>query len=217
MTITMVTRLVIFLLCSSRLVSSSAVIQLDESNFERLTRASSGQTNGKWFVMFTTSKIPTDPVLQDLASIVSDGIHVGIVNVLENRKLSQRLGVRFFPTHLYFVKQRVCTYRGPISGDGAVQAMLTFVETRYQSIEGSAVPPPPMFWDDWMEFGQKVMRNASRFMSVLLEDMDHIAKYRKNAAVALILMGGVVGALVVVLFRVVFPGKKTKSTHQKLD
>ncbi|KAI2489255.1 intramolecular oxidoreductase [Fragilaria crotonensis] len=214
----MVTRLVILLLCSSPLVLSSAVIQLDESNFERLTRASSGQTNGKWFVMFTTSKVSRDPVLQDLASIVSDGIHVGIVNVLENRKLSQRLGIRFYPTHLYFVKNRMCTYRGPISGDGAVQAMLSFVETRYQSIVGSVVPPPPKFWDDWMEFVHKVWRNSSRFVSVVLEDMDHIAKYRKNAAVALMLIGGVVGALFVVLLRIVFPGKKATSTKlEKVD
>jgi hypothetical protein len=199
------------------LISTSTVVQLNESNFERLTRASSGQNNGKWFVMFTTSNNLNDPVLQNLASVVSDGIHVATVNVLENRKLSERFAIRFFPSHIYFAKKRMCTYRGPTSGDSAIQAMTTFVETRYQSIEGSLVPPPPTIMDQWQEVVKKGMTNANRIVSILMEDMEHIAKYRKNAAFVLVLMGGVVGALVVLVLLALFPTTRKQSNVAKLQ
>ena len=205
------------------LVSSSIVFDLDESNFERQTKASSGQTKGKWFVLFSATAISSsqadndNDALQSLASTIADNnIHIGRVDILQNPKLRQRFGIRYYPTHLFFANNQMFIYRGPTSVDkGAVQAMTNFLEKRYATLEGLMVPPPFTKVDEWMEQIFALVENFRRSYSVLREDMDHITRYRKNAAFVLMCIGGFIGALLVLLLRLVFSNTKSKNPKSK--
>lgn len=232
-------------------LSNAIVHPLDESNFERETRASTGQSRGQWFVLFATSApAPSsssslsphqdkevddyDKILHELVVALSnnnsvtgkpkgdnnnaddgtrqsadkgtDAIHVARVNILTNPKLSQRFEIRFLPTLLYFANQRMYTYRGPTtlashdaSPDAVVDAMYTFVTTRYATMDGATVPSAPTFVDDAMEIIRIQLQRGNRFRIVLMEDLDHIRRYRKNAAALLIVLGGICGAILTAL------------------
>jgi hypothetical protein len=248
-------------------LSKGIVHQLDESNFERETRASSGQRRGHWLVLFAASASASasadidddyDKVLHDLAGVLSndtmddtaddtmDGggtknkrtdhsidrtahpnhpaIHVARVNILTNPKLSQRFEIRFLPTLLYFANGRMYTYRGPMtsttdssggSDGGAVDAMYTYVTTRYRTMDGSIVPSPPTFLDEVIERIRILWNRGNHFRIVLLEDLDHIRRYRKNAAALLLVLGGIGGVILTVILWSVVRSKERRATMDK--
>ena len=212
----MLFRLVFLILSSLFLLTSSEVFDLNESNFEHQTQASTGQTTGKWFVLFSVSPAQNQ-ALQDLAAAVEEGILVAQVDALKNRKLAIRFGIKYYPTMIFFAGGRMYTYRGSTTGEAAVEAMKTFVETRYKSMDGSIVRSPPSLLDTWKEMIRAASKDANHFLSLVMEDFNHIWLYRKNAAAALILIGGVAGTIFGLLLSFLFPRKRKQAEKAKKD
>jgi hypothetical protein len=184
--------LVVLLLFLFLVASSSDIIELTEANFEHETQASTGQTTGKWFVLFSVSSFQ-DTVLEDLmASNLKEDILLAKVNAVEQEHVALRFGIRFYPTFLFFANQRMYEYKGP----NTVDAIKTFLESRYKTMDGSIVPAPLSTILIWKRIGHNVLKEWSRFASNLQVDLDHIGEYRKNAAAALILMGVVSGIII---------------------
>lgn len=98
------------------------VIKLESQNFEAYTQASTGQTTGVWFVLFTSSH---EPSLQHLSQSWEDYgasqlaepqqvIH-GVVDVADEPDLADRFGISSLPTFLLFRNRKVPSLLPPFA------------------------------------------------------------------------------------------------------
>lgn len=205
----MISKLCVFflLLCSI----AAEVIVLNDKNFEHQTQASTGQTTGKWFVMFSapwcgrtcTEIIPT---LEELEKSVGDGsVLVATVNTLENLDLADRFGILSQPTLVFFADRKMYKYRGLKT----LEAMKQFVEGGYKESVALPVPVPPSFLDLAQKRIERFI-DDNKELRFIREDFQHILEVRKNAAVVLIVMGAILGMLVSCIFSCLFSSKKVK-------
>lgn len=198
----------ILLFLTLLLSSSGEVIELSESNFEHQTQASTGQTTGKWIILFAVTSAQ-DRVLEELASDnLPDGMIVAKVNAAENENVAVRLGVKFFPTFMLFADRRMYEYKGP----NTVEGIKIFLEKRYKTLDGSKVPPPLSTIDIWKRAVEKKINEWVHFCNFLWKDLKHIGQYRKNAAVALVLLGIAVGVTIGFVTGILLGGQKTKKS-----
>ena len=112
------------------------VIKLTDQTFEHQTQASTGQTTGKWFVMFYApwcghcKKLM--PVWNDLANGIDpeeDGnIIIATVDTTTNPALLSRFGIRGFPTLLYFADRKMYRYKS----ERSIKTLLEFATTKYR-------------------------------------------------------------------------------------
>jgi len=179
------------------------VITLTDDTFEHQTQASTGQTTGKWLVMFgaawcgrTCNELVAK--LEDLSEMLKRDEQEGLsgnANVLTARLdtlTSPETGKRFkiiaHPTLIYFADRKMYMYRGVRT----LEAMKDFVVSGYRKAEGLPVPGTPTFFETQMKKVNKLLEE-NKHLAMLKEDFDHIVEIRKNAAVVLILMGVIVG------------------------
>jgi protein disulfide-isomerase-like protein len=188
----------ILLFLAAHVVSSLAeVVVLNDSNFEHLTQASTGQTTGKWFIKFYASWCghckKLAPTWEELSNSFEEdqGIVMAKVDAVANRDTAKRFNVKSYPTLLYIADGKLYTYKGART----VEDIKPFLISGYKQEEGLPVPPPPSF----VEIQRKKVKQAvesNKHLSMLLEDFEHIVNIRKNAAVVLLLLGAFVGFLV---------------------
>jgi len=115
---------------------NDSVIQLTDQTFEHQTQASTGQTTGKWLVMFHApwcghcKKLM--PIWNDLANGIDpeeDGnIIIATVDTTTNPNLLSRFAIRGFPTVLYFADRKMYRYKS----DRSMKALLEFATTKYR-------------------------------------------------------------------------------------
>lgn len=181
--------LLFLILCSSS--KAGEVVKLNNENFEHQTQASTGQTTGKWFVLFGAvwcgySCTKLTPVLKELADL--DNIVTGKVDTTANEELGDRFGIEAHPTLLFFADRKLFKY----TGETTLDAMKEFVMGEYKKTTGLPVPGPPSYFAlKWKQFLQALNDNDE--IRYLKEDFKHIMELRKNAAVALIMIGIVFG------------------------
>lgn len=119
------------------------LIRLVSKNFEGLTQASTGQTTGIWFVLFTSS---VEPSLQALSEAwaqmgeVQQGAPIlhGLVDIAEDQHLAERFSITNVPTFLLFRDRKMYRYSGVDTG---ADALRHFSREGYKNSDPVSVPP----------------------------------------------------------------------------
>jgi protein disulfide-isomerase-like protein len=203
--------------------TSTVVVTLTDETFEHTTQAATGQTTGKWFVMFYASWCGhcqrLHPIWDELAtSLVNDtdetshnSILVAKVDAVAARVTAERFSVKSFPTLLFFADRRMYKYDGP----RYVADLLAFARTGYHHASpGLDVPAMPsaveLLRRQLME-----MVSSSRQVKMLVDDFEHIVKVRKNAAAVLALLGAIVGFVLGCMVGCFGKGSKKITTKEK--
>lgn len=193
---------------------AAGVIVLTDKTFEHQTQAATGQTTGKWFVMFSApwcgrTCAEVIPTLEELEKSIGDGsVLVATVNTLENLELADRFGILSQPTLIFFADRQMYKYRGLKT----LEAMKQFVEGGYKESVALPVPVPPSFFDI-------AHRKLERFIDehkelrFIREDFQHIMALRKNAAVVLMVIGAILGMFMTCTLTCLFSSKKVKQKH----
>jgi len=119
-------------------LTNENVIQLTDQTFEHQTQASTGQTTGKWFVMFYAQWCghckKLMPIWNDLANGIDpedDGnIIIAAVDTDKNPGLASRFSIRGFPTLLYFADRKMYRY----TLERSIKSFLEFATTKYRYV-----------------------------------------------------------------------------------
>jgi len=207
-------------------VSSSlaAVLDLTDATFEHQTQAATGQTTGKWLVKFYApwcghckTLVPVwkelDERLQE--NNPQDGILVANLDATKELMVAKRFDVQSYPTLYYFAERKMYHYKG----DRTLDALYDFVTEGYKSASDKPVPPAPSVWElkvyefrRWFE----EMTKDDPHLKYFLEDVDHIASYRKNAAAFLLGLGAFIGFILgVVVCMLMGTGKNATAQKKK--
>lgn len=140
------------------LVCNAEVVELNDSNFEHLTQASTGMTTGSWFVLFKGDKCPhcvnVKPEFEKLAEdedLRDKGIVLGRVDVPSSLLTSSRFSIKRFPTLLYLHRSKLYAYGGERT-TGAMREYLladpsaSVVDSEFNDADSSSssspIPPP---------------------------------------------------------------------------
>ena len=148
-----------------------------------------------------------------------DGILLAKVDATKETEVSKRFKVQSYPTLKYFADRKMYNYRGARS----IDAMYAFVTEGYKAAiaEDSIPPSPSVFQLKMKELRQKfeAFASDSKHLTFLLDDFDHIISMRKNAAVALMVMGAFVGFLfgVIVMLLMGIGNAESKKKKKKKD
>ena len=173
-------------LCFAGNACASEVHELTNSNFERNTQASTGSTTGNFFVKFYAPWCghckALAPTWEKLAANPPHGTLFAKVDCTGNGdKVCSRFKVRGFPTLIMFAGGRMYSYEGGRDEETLRAWADGSSEGGFREEEGVPVPPVPTA--------------ISKFFDSMKEDVDHILDKRKNAAVALVLVGVIAGIL----------------------
>lgn len=137
------------------LQAQNGPVMLDAKTFEHHTQAATGQTTGKWFVLFRAHveegrwQNDMEKVWMDMADRWKNEGTIFAYADLEGKNglLAKRFGIQT-TTALYFANGMQYEYQEDAT-QGAVE---TFLKGGYKQVEGAAVRPPPHFWEEyWME------------------------------------------------------------------
>jgi len=140
---------------SEALQTQNGPVMLDAKTFEHHTQAATGQTTGKWFVLFRAHggerrwQNDMETVWMDMADRWKNKGTIFAYADLEgeNGLLAKRFGIQT-TTALYFANGMQYEYQE----DATQEAVETFVKGGYKQVEGAAVRPPLHFWEEyWMD------------------------------------------------------------------
>jgi len=196
------------------------VIKLDDANFEHTTQASTGQTTGKWFINFHSPNCghckklapawsSLSKELKEVDEYIESGILIGSVDVKENQILSKRFGISKLPTLIFFAEESMFVY--PPSNGRHVGDFVEFIigsssdsdgeSAGYKKVERMAVPEAP---GGVLKLVSDLRRQVYdiKVLKVLLDDVEHIIMFRKNAAALLVVWGIMIGFFLAILFGV---------------
>ena len=172
------------------LSSAAELVLLTDETFEHQTQASTGQTTGKWFVMFgavwcgyACNKL--NPILEELNV---EGVLTARVDTTANTETGRRFEIYAHPTLLFFANRQMYPYHG----EQTKEAIEAFVSGGYAETEGKPVPPPPGFVAVQLKKLNEFVE-SNKHLKYLKDDFEHIVEIRKNAAVALVLIGAIIG------------------------
>mmetsp|Transcript_37524 Transcript_37524/g.89888 ORF Transcript_37524/g.89888 Transcript_37524/m.89888 type:complete len:226 (-) Transcript_37524:88-765(-) len=191
--------LLLLLFCSA---AFGEVIELTDSTFEHQTQASTGQTTGKWLVKFYAPWCghckSLAPIWKELDELIQnehaeDGIVIAKVDATKESALATRFKIRSYPTLKYFADRKMFNYKGHRNLD----ALHAFVTEGYKTAQPDTIPAPPSFVELQVKELRKRFEKLTEenlHVKYLLEDFDHIVSFRKNAAVALLVIGALLGA-----------------------
>jgi len=165
--------------------TNGEIMKLDDGTFEHETQSSTGMTTGSWLIFFKAARCPhCQKLLPHLERLSEDqdlyeqGIVLGSVDVLGNRGVSVRFGIRGFPTLVYLHQGRMYIYKGKSRTFDAVKK---FVMGGYREEEGEVIPKPTTA----MEHGMKIVK------AIGLELFDAARGKQGPAGYAMIVMVGI--------------------------
>lgn len=145
------------LVCFLCLVGADpSAVKLSDSTFERATQASTGQTTGHWFVLFTCPKQNQGESFQQLRNSWDDlaeeswhesyGFQVAEVNTCHNPGLKERFGIEDTAIIL-FRDRRMYKYANTSrKGANSKEALQQFALKGYEHLQALQVPQPQSFW-----------------------------------------------------------------------
>mmetsp|Transcript_114383 Transcript_114383/g.277780 ORF Transcript_114383/g.277780 Transcript_114383/m.277780 type:complete len:206 (-) Transcript_114383:87-704(-) len=166
-------------------VGASDVVELTDDNFEHDTQAASGATTGDWFVKFYAPWCghckSIAPTWEEVATELKGQVNVAKVDATVHQKLAKRFKIGSYPTLIFFSHQKMYKHSGGRDKD----ALISYASGGFKADEAGpntrSVPKVPSWLDEALE--------------PLVEDVKHILLMRKNAAVALVVIGALFGAL----------------------
>ncbi|KAK6644366.1 hypothetical protein RUM43_000633 [Polyplax serrata] len=173
------------------------VRELDDTNFEHLTQASTGATTGDWFVLFKTcvTSHRLTARWEAVGAALKTRMNVARVNRLEGGTVTaRRFGVYTTPTFIFFRQGKM--YRYTLTSHD-VNALVHFATDGYRKIAKSEpVPVPKSPFDDLTQM-----------------IADYIAE--NNWIVALGGLSIMVGFALALKFRKSLKNKESKKTKKK--
>lgn len=138
------------------------VIDLDNSNFEHLTQASTGATTGDWLVKFYASWCghckKLEPIYEKVADMLDGEINVARVDVPKNRDLGTRFEIKGFPTLKFISKGKVYHYKGRRT----VEDIIEFVRGGFEIHEPEEVNPPMGMFGEIMHVYRSAYKQAGK-------------------------------------------------------
>eukprot|EP00586_Coscinodiscus_wailesii_P013498 CAMPEP_0172514422 /NCGR_PEP_ID=MMETSP1066-20121228/259951_1 /TAXON_ID=671091 /ORGANISM="Coscinodiscus wailesii, Strain CCMP2513" /LENGTH=138 /DNA_ID=CAMNT_0013295077 /DNA_START=336 /DNA_END=752 /DNA_ORIENTATION=+ len=130
------------------------------------------------------------------------------IDASKYRKTGSRFEVRGFPTLIYFADRKMYKY----TGNRDVESLFEFATNGYKTQEGLVVPKPPSFIEEMVNDIRKTFRDSDMSIQVkmLKDDFNHIIDLRKNAAVALLAIGVLLGLISGCMLSCLMGGRKQK-------
>jgi len=160
----------------------SDVIELNDSNFEHLTQASTGGTTGDWLLEFYAPWCGhcqrLTPVWEEVATHLKGKTNVAKIDATANLGLGRRFKINGFPTIVILKRGKLSIYQGQRTKDAISQWALT-VETTDE------IPPPPSMIEQLLTMGLSV-----------IEDLITIIIDKPIASGLLVSIGGMIGFLI---------------------
>jgi len=185
------------------------IVELNDSNFEHQTQASTGMTTGSWFVLFKAERcahcrkaMPEFQRLSNDEELLEKGIIMATVDVPSSRRTSVRFGIRGFPTLIFLHRGKMYHFKGQRVFD----VLKTFLLDGVHKMAGEPIPEP-------MSFGEEF---RATIKSAVLELYGAAAGRHglagRAAAVLLLIFVGILASLVALLF---LPGEQKVETKRK--
>mmetsp|Transcript_12939 Transcript_12939/g.16046 ORF Transcript_12939/g.16046 Transcript_12939/m.16046 type:complete len:207 (-) Transcript_12939:185-805(-) len=135
--------IIIYLICIWYTIGSDVTI-LDDSNFEKLTQASTGHTTGDWFIKFYAPWCGhckrLAPTWDKIATELKGQINIAKVDCTQNRGVSRRFGIRGFPTLILLRGGKMVKYEGPRSPEALTEWVIS-------AEANEDIPGPPSAMD----------------------------------------------------------------------
>ena len=185
--------------------NANYVIKLNDSNFEDITQAATGQTTGKWFINFHSPSCGYCKQLAPTWSAFSEEIRdtsnniggleggevlIGSVDVKDNPKLKERFEIMKLPTIMLFAEEGM--YKYPPGKERNIDSFIDFSLGGYKKTEKLSVPKGPSGLLKLVGDLRKQVYDIE-ILRFLLDDFEHILYYRKNAAFMLLGIGIMIG------------------------
>jgi hypothetical protein len=101
----------------------------------------------------------------------------------------RRFDIKGYPTVTYFANRQMYTYKG----DRKVESLMQFVTDGYKSATSEKVPPPPSWAAEKVTEIRQKFAVDNKTVSYFINDLEHIFKMRKNAALVMVVLGVVCG------------------------
>jgi len=146
----------------------------------------------------------------------NDGIIIADLDVTKHPEVAKRFGIQGYPTLKYFADRKLFTYKGSRS----LLAMYDFVTEDYKEGPQDTIPPLPSWFDTKVKELRKWFEAATddnQHLKYLLEDFEHILEFRKNAAGALLVIGGMFGFLLGVMLTLLSTMRGSDKPKRKKD
>jgi len=133
------------LLLFTNRIHAGDVVELNDSNFEHQTQASTGMTTGSWFILFKAKNCAhCKRLAPEFARLANDeelqaaGVVLATVDVPTNRRTSVRFGVRGFPSLIYLHKGKLYRFKG----NRLFPHLKAFLLKGVPSMQGEIIPQP---------------------------------------------------------------------------
>jgi len=187
---------------------SEEVVELGDDQFDDITTGE----NAKWFVYFHEMKgvrnikiLRTiwEPLAHDLITKYdhSKVFAAKVLGPTANPKLIERFDITEYPTMLFFADNKMYKYEGePLIPELTEFALHTYNTTQAFDIPQEVIPP---MWEQAQGTVYKVLGlGVSAFGSIigdetLVEDVEHVLKFRKNAMLVVFFTGLFLGGLII--------------------
>lgn len=167
----------------------SAVIELDDSNFEHLTQATTGATTGDWFVAFVAPWCGhckrLHPTWEELAKELKGMINVARLDATANEYTASRFNIRGFPTIKFLRQGKMYDYNGART----VEALKEFALDQSKRGEGKPIPPPITF-----------LQMLRLEVETLAQDVKMLVMRKTDATVLIFCLGFIAGVFFASLF-----------------
>ncbi|GBE60749.1 disulfide-isomerase domain-containing protein [Babesia ovata] len=207
---------------------ASSVIQLTDSNFEKLTQATTGSTTGAfssgnrshtagpWFVKFYAPWCShcrhMAPAWERLARELKGVVNVADLDATRSPNVAKRFGIKGYPTLIFIDKGRMYVYKG---GERTTERLAAFATSEYQKTISTAVPAPLTYLGVLVDFMITGVQEAQRIYDVAFRGFFVVSSFS-------LLLGLVIGMIccVILLSKPATPatvGKPTKISARKQD
>ncbi|KAK1443748.1 protein disulfide-isomerase A6 like protein [Babesia gibsoni] len=195
---------------------ASSVVQLNDSNFEHLTQASTGSTTGPWFVKFYAPWCShcrhMAPAWERLAKELKGVVNVADLDATRNPNVAKRFDIKGYPTLIFIDKGKMYVYKG---GERSTERLAAFATVEYEKTLSSPVPPPLTYFGMLTDFAVTGVQEAQRIYDVAFRGFFVISSFA-------FLMGTMVGLILAVALLFKVPGaapmiRPTKISARKQD
>ncbi|ORM40913.1 Thioredoxin domain-containing protein [Babesia sp. Xinjiang] len=173
---------------------ASYVVQLNDSNFEKLTQAATGSTTGPWFIKFYAPWCShcrqMAPAWERAAKELKGVVNVADVDATRSPNVAKRFEIKGYPTIILIDKGRMYHYK---HGERSTDRLVSFATHEYQKTISSPVPQPLTYTGMIIDFVITGVHEAHRIFDVAFRGFFIISTF---ALLVGLMIGTVVGVIV---------------------
>ncbi|GFE54925.1 thioredoxin domain-containing protein [Babesia ovis] len=193
----------------------SAVIQLTDSNFEKLTQASTGSTTGPWFVKFYAPWCShcrqMAPAWERVAKELKGVVNVADLDATRAPNVAKRFAIKGYPTLILIDKGRMYQYK---NGERTTENLVAFATTEYKKTISSPVPAPLTFMGVIIDFLITGVQEAQRIYDVAFRGFFVISSF---SLILGLLLGMICSIIALAKNNSTLHAAKTARTTRKQD